>query len=117
MSPVGRPPGSRVRSRIPVQLPDGVEHGTANAYGHYHCGCDRCFGWRQRYDRGRADMAVRTRYLRQDAAREYLRGRGLALIGPGPFRRSPYRLALLVARWLNDDLETYVRDYTRRNDR
>lgn len=106
---------TRRRSPTPVQLPPTVRHGTANAYGHYGCGCDKCHNWRVGYDTDRTATQAWLKLVRKDGAKEYLRARGITLVGPGPFRRDPLQLARLVARWQNDDIETWLNDYVRRN--
>ena len=99
-----------------VQLPYGVLHGTPNAYNHYQCRCEPCSAWRTAYDVERGRNRTLERHVRRDACREYVRGKGLRFYGPGPFRRNPETLARIIASYLGDDLDLYVKDYRRRNE-
>lgn len=96
-------------------MPDHVRHGTPNAYNYYRCRCPECVEWRSNYDADRQKKRDEEHLQSLDAAREYIREKGLRFYGPGPFRRNPYPLARLLATYLNDDLALYIRDYRRRN--
>lgn len=58
----------------PVPLPDHVNHGSLNAYGHYKCRCGDCRAGRASYDRD-----IQERRMRDPAKRlakaEYDRNR------------------------------------------
>ncbi len=56
-------PGSRpITSRVPIELPEGVEHGTAAAYDRSRCRCSVCRSWKSqvnaRYNARRAERAA-----------------------------------------------------------
>lgn len=43
----------------PVPLPEGVFHGSLNAYGHYKCRCVDCRAERSSYDRDIQEIRMR----------------------------------------------------------
>lgn len=91
----------------PVELPEGLHHGGATAYGRYKCRCRYCVKWRRLYDqmlhfRRAAEVKVQKR-----GAKDYLAHRGIQVHGPGPFYKNPYPLAKLVAKYFNDDLTNW----------
>lgn len=43
----------------PVPLPDHVQHGSLNAYGHYKCRCWECRAGRASYDRDNYERRVK----------------------------------------------------------
>ena len=92
----------------PVDLPDGIHHCGPTAYNLYKCRCRYCVTWRRLYDQKVHAQNARARMAKRREARDYLAFRGIQLNGPGPFGRSPRRLALIVADYLGDDLDALL---------
>ncbi len=90
----------------PVDLPPGVFHAGQTAYGPaYRCRCRYCVKWRRMYDQLRESKSAQARMVRRRGYLDYLAFRGIQVNGPGPFKRSPRALALIVAEHLGDDLD------------
>lgn len=96
---------------VPPFMPPHVKHGGWNAYGHYKCRCNPCREWRREYDR---NYAARNQWLRatnRAACRQYLKERGVQLLGHSPLVRNPHGLATMVSVVLGEDLYAYVQTY------
>lgn len=85
----------------PVELPEGVHHGSLRAYNAHKCRCRYCVRYRRLYD---SMDRYRKTSRRRDGATAYLARRGVYLSGRGTFSRSPGRLAQIIAEYLGDDL-------------
>ena len=92
----------------PVELPEGVFHCGPTAYNKYGCRCRYCATWSRLYQRAREARRTETTRRKRRAVRDYLAYRGVQVWGSGPFRKNPLPLAQMVARYLGDDLETWL---------
>lgn len=92
----------------PADVPEDIPHGGSSAYNDYHCRCRHCATWSRLHRQVNYWRDQAQRLKRRREAQDYLALKGVTLAGPGVFRDSPIELALIVAKYLGEDLEAWL---------